>query len=145
MDNLTPEQRKKNMQSIKSKGSKIEIILQNALTERGYDFTPNDKDIIGCPDIVFKEEKIAIFCDGEYWHGFNWETRKNNIKSNKNYWIQKIERNMKRDIEINELLKNNGWIVLRFWGNEIKKNIEECIEKIETPLLVTSKTPIKKK
>lgn len=134
VDKLTPEQRKKNMQAIKNKGSEIERILQEALITKGYIFNTNDKSVFGKPDIVFHEKKIAVFCDSEYWHGWNWEVKKFEIKSNQDFWIAKIERNMERDKEVNEYLQNEGWIVLRFWGKEIKKNTEECLLKIENTI-----------
>lgn len=134
VDKLTPEQRKKNMQAIKNKGSEIERILQEALIKKGYSFTANDSSVFGKPDIVFREKKIAVFCDSEYWHGWNWEVKKFEIKSNQDFWIAKIERNMERDKEVNEYLQNEGWTVLRFWGKEIKKNTEECIEIIKVKM-----------
>ncbi|WNY22738.1 Very short patch repair protein [Methanimicrococcus hongohii] len=134
VDKLTPEQRRKNMQAVKNKGSEIERILQDALISKGYSFTTNDKSVFGKPDIVFHEEKIAVFCDSEYWHGWNWEVKKNEIKSNREFWIPKIERNMERDIEVNEYLESEGWIVLRFWGKDIKKNTDECILRIESKI-----------
>ncbi|WNY26017.1 very short patch repair endonuclease [Methanolapillus millepedarum] len=131
MDKLTPEQRRKNMQAVKNKGSKIEQILQEALTERGYTFTINDSSVVGKPDIVFHEEKIAVFCDSEFFHGWNWEVKKNEIKTRREFWIPKIERNMERDAEVNKELQRDGWIVLRFWGKDIKKNTGECVKEIE--------------
>lgn len=76
-------------------------------------------------------KKIAVFCDGDFWHGYDWENRKQDIKSRKEFWIPKIERNMQRDIEVNEALERDGWLVLRFWGNEIKTNCSACADKIE--------------
>ncbi|WNY26620.1 very short patch repair endonuclease [Methanolapillus ohkumae] len=131
MDKLTPEQRKKNMQAVKNKGSKIEHILQEALAEKGYAFTTNDKSVFGKPDIVFYEEKIAIFCDSEFFHGWNWEIKRNEIKTRQEFWIPKIEKNMERDVEVNKTLQNDGWFVLRFWGKNIKKNTSECVGEIE--------------
>jgi DNA (cytosine-5)-methyltransferase 1 len=130
MDVLSKEQRRKNMQAIKCKDTKIEIILSKALWHKGYRYTRNNNKIFGRPDIVFSKYKIAIFCDSEFFHGKDWETTKNNIKSNQDFWHNKIERNMKRDIEVNEQLQQNGWVVIRFWGEEIKKNTELCVLKI---------------
>lgn len=131
MDRLTKEQRSKNMKAVKSKDSKIEIKLRKALWSKGHRYRKNCKDIFGKPDIVFKSLKIAIFCDSEFWHGYDWENKKNEIKSNKKFWINKIERNIERDKEVNEKLTSEGWIVLRFWGKEIEKNVAFCIEDIE--------------
>jgi DNA mismatch endonuclease Vsr len=131
VDKLTPEQRKKNMQAVKNKGSEIERILQEELAAKNYTFSINDTSIFGKPDIVFHDKKIAVFCDSEFWHGWNWEEKKHEIKSNQDFWIPKIERNMERDREVNTHLKKEGWLVLRFWGKEIKKNTTDCVEKIE--------------
>jgi DNA mismatch endonuclease Vsr len=130
MDVLTKEQRRKNMQAIKSKGTKIEVILAKALWGKGLRYTKNNKKIFGRPDIVFSRYKIAVFCDSEYFHGKDWEIAKNRIKSNQDFWHKKIEGNINRDNEVNERLKQDGWIVLRFWGDEIKKNTELCVLKI---------------
>ena len=134
VDKLTPEQRKKNMQAVKNKGSEIERILQEELTAKNYSFSINDTSVFGKPDIVFHDKKIAVFCDSEFWHGWNWEVKKSEIKSNQEFWISKIERNMERDREVNEYLKKERWTVLRFWGKEIKKNTELCILKIENEI-----------
>ena len=81
-------------------------------------------------DIVFTKEKVVVFCDSEFWHGFNWETKKNDIKSNKEFWIPKIERNMQRDQEVTEKLTADGYIVLRFWGKQIEKDLDGCCQTI---------------
>ena len=128
MDRHTPEQRRKNMQAVKNKDSKIEHLLRNELWKRGLRYQKNRTDIYGKPDIVFKGKKIAVFCDSEFWHGHNWEERKKDFKSHQEFWIPKIERNMERDIEVTQKLESDGWIVLRFWGNEIKKNTAQCAE-----------------
>jgi DNA mismatch endonuclease Vsr len=136
MDRLTKEQRRKNMQAIKSSGSEIENKLAEALWNKGYRYRKNNKTVFGKPDFTFKKIKLAIFVDGEFWHGYNWEERKSDLKSNRGFWIPKIERNMERDKEVNETLKKQGWTVLRFWGNEIKKDFENCISKIEDSILI---------
>ena len=132
MDRLTPEQRHKNMQAIKNKDSEIELILRKELWKRGLRFRKNVKNVFGHPDIAFIGKKVAVFCDSEFWHGYDWEHRKADIKSRRDFWIPKIERNMQRDIEVTEVLKSDGWIVLRFWGKEIKKDVCKCADIIET-------------
>ena len=131
MDNLTPEQRRKNMQAIKSKGTKIELLLAKALWANGYRYRKNNKSVFGKPDFTFKSLKIAIFCDSEFWHGKDWEVQKNRIKTNRNYWIPKIEKNIARDRMVNKNLRNNGWIVIRFWSRDLKNNLDKCIEIIK--------------
>ena len=131
MDRLTPEQRKKNMQAIKNKDSNIELLLRKELWKRGLRYRKNCKDIYGKPDIVFKGKKIVVFCDSEFWHGYDWENRKNDLKSRQEFWIPKIERNMMRDKEVTEKLESEGWTVWRFWGTDIKKQTAECADIIE--------------
>lgn len=132
MDRLTPEQRHKNMRAIKNKDSEIELLLRKELWKRGLRYRKNVKKVFGHPDIAFIGKKIAVFCDSEFWHGYDWEHRKNDIKSRRDFWIPKIERNMQRDMEVNGVLKSDGWIVLRFWGKEIKKDVCKCADIIET-------------
>lgn len=131
MDKLTIEQRRKNMQAVRSTGSKIETALAKALFAKGYRYRKNDKTVFGKPDFTFKKIKLAIFVDSEFWHGKNWSKRKKDFKSNKRFWLTKIERNIERDKEVNRALKKEGWKVLRFWGKEIEKKLDICVEKIE--------------
>jgi DNA mismatch endonuclease Vsr len=131
MDKLTTEQRRKNMQAVKSKGSKIETLLGKALWKRGHRYRKNDKSVFGKPDFTFKKHKIAIFVDSEFWHGKNWKERKHDHKSNQEFWHNKIERNIQRDKEVNEYLLKNNWKVMRFWGKEVEKDLINCIHKIE--------------
>ena len=129
-DRLTPEQRHKNMQNIKSKDTSIELILRKELWNRGIHYRKNFKELIGKPDIVLTKYKVVIFCDSEFWHGYDWENRKKDFKSNQTFWIPKIERNMERDKEVTTSLEEQGWTVIRFWGKDIKKNTNECVDKI---------------
>ena len=133
MDVLTKEQRRKNMQNIKATDTKIEIILRKALWKKGYRYTKNYNKLPGTPDIVLPKYKIAIFCDGEFFHGKNWNILKKKLENSNNseFWINKIERNRKRDDEINKRLFFEGWTVIRFWGEEIKKHTEECVKVVE--------------
>lgn len=134
MDKLTPEQRHKNMQAVKSKDSKIEILLRKELWKRGLKYRKNVNTIYGHPDIAFIGKKVAVFCDSEFWHGYDWENRKKDIKSNREFWIRKIERNIARDTEVNTYLNAQGWTVIRFWGKEILCDVEKCADVIETAL-----------
>lgn len=131
MDKLTKEQRRKNMQAVKSKGSVIETAFAKALWAKGYRYRKNDKTVFGKPDFTLKKIKIAIFVDSEFWHGKDWHIRKHDHKSNQDFWHKKIERNIERDKEVNEKLTSDGWKVLRFWGRDIKKNLSECLLKVE--------------
>lgn len=127
----TKEQISFNMKQVKNKDSAIEITLRKELWNRGLRYQKNVTKILGKPDLVFKGKKVAVFCDSEFWHGYNWEERKKDFKSHQEFWIPKIERNMQRDIEVTEELQKQGWKVLRFWGNEIKRNVSGCADIIE--------------
>ena len=135
MPQKTQEQISYNMSRIRSKDTSIEIILRKALWTRGLRYRKNRKDIFGNPDIVFISAKIAIFCDSVFWHGKNWDERKKRIKKNIDYWTKKIEGNMARDKKVNETLISQGWTVMRFWGDEIKKETAKCVVVIEQALM----------
>ena len=126
----TPEQIHYNMQQVKYKDSEIELLLRKALWQKGLRYRKNVKSVFGHLDIAFIGKKVAVFCDSEFWHGYDWEHRKEDFKVRQEFWIPKIERNMKRDREVAERLQNDGWKVLRFWGKEIKCNFEECVSEI---------------
>ena len=132
-DVLTPEQRHKNMKNIRAKDTRIERLLRKALWEKGYRYRKNYTDIPGRPDIVLTKYKIAIFCDGEFFHGKDWELLKPRLEKSNNgeFWIKKISRNRERDDEVNKQLEYLGWKVIRFWGTEIKKNTDGCVKVIE--------------
>lgn len=132
MDKLTKEQRRKNMRANKGSGTKPELLLAKYLFARGHRYRKNDKTIFGKPDLTFKKIKLAIFVDGEFWHGKGWFDRKNDHKTNQEFWCKKIERNIERDNEVKEVLSNQGWRVLRFWSNDIEKNLLTCTLQIET-------------
>ena len=127
MDRLTPAQRRKNMQRVRNKDSQIEWQLRRALWHAGLRYRKNVREVFGCPDVVFLRVKVAVFCDSEFWHGYDWENRKHDFKSRQEFWIPKIERNMARDREVNARLAAEGWTVLRFFGKEIKRNVDECV------------------
>ncbi len=127
----TPEQISYNMSKVKSSGSQIELALRKELWHRGLRYRKNVKTIYGKPDIAFIGKKVAVFCDSEFWHGYNWEERKNDFKSHQEFWIPKIERNIERDIEVTEELERQGWTVIRFWGKDIKKNLQQCADIVE--------------
>lgn len=133
MDVLTKEQRRRNMQRIKGKNTSIEILFRKALWKKGYRYRKNYKKLPGTPDIVLSKYKIVIFCDGEFFHGKDWDNLKERLEKGEKgeYWISKISRNMQRDHEIDKELQFLGWTVLRFWGDDIKKHTDECIKVVE--------------
>lgn len=126
----TTKIRSKLMSKIRSTETKPEQKLRKFLWGLGIRYRKNVKSMPGTPDIVIAKHKIVIFVDGEFWHGFNWEIKKNKIKVNRDYWIPKIEKNMQRDSINNQTYKNNGWTVLRFWEHQIKKEFNICINQI---------------
>ena len=127
----TPEQISHNMRQVKNKDSTIELALRKELWNRGLRYRKNVKSVFGKPDIAFIGKKIAVFCDSEFWHGYAWEITQDELQSRRDFWIPKIERNMQRDREVNEKLRSEGWIVLRFWGKEIKRDVSACADIIQ--------------
>ncbi|QLE01402.1 very short patch repair endonuclease [Galbibacter sp. BG1] len=126
----TTKRRSKIMSRIKGKNSKPEMIFRRALWAKGIRYRINNKNLPGKPDISIKKYKLAIFIDGEFWHGYNWDVKKNTIKSNRGFWIPKIERNIQRDKEVNKQLEEMGYTVLRFWEKEVKTNLKKCINDV---------------
>ena len=126
----TTKARSELMSKIRSKETKPEKKLRKVLWSLGLRYRKNLKKIYGTPDIVISKYKLVIFIDGEFWHGYNWEEKKDRIKSNREFWIPKIERNMQRDRTNNHLLAQQGWKVFRFWDKEIKKNFGKCLYQI---------------
>ncbi len=133
MDNKTPKQRSDNMRRIKNKNSLIEIKLRTALWHKGYRYKKNYTKLPGKPDIVLSKYHIAIFCDSEFFHGKDWDRLKRQLEhsNNSDFWIKKISQNIEHDQEVNKKLRALGWVVLRFWGRDIQKNLSNCIKTIE--------------
>ncbi len=134
MSTKTKEQISFNMRRVKNKNSQIELMLRKELWARGLRYQKNVSGIMGKPDIVFKGKRVVVFCDSEFFHGYDWEEKKKEIKSNREFWIKKIERNIQRDKEVTSFLEGEGWLVLRFWGRDIKKNLKACADTIEEAL-----------
>lgn len=136
-DVLTKSQRRKNMQNIRSKDTKIEILLRKALWHRGIRYRKNYSKIPGKPDIAITKYKIAVFCDSEFFHGKDWDALKPRLLKGNNpeFWIDKIGKNRKHDQEINHILMAMGWTVIRFWERDITKHLDECIRTVEEAIL----------
>jgi DNA mismatch endonuclease (patch repair protein) len=126
----TTKERSELMRKIKAQDTKPELKLRKALWNLGFRYRKNVKKLPGTPDIVYTKQRLAIFVDGEFWHGHNWEEKMNSIKSNRGFWIPKIERNMQRDQANNQLLSQNGWYVMRFWEHEIKRDFDGCVNRV---------------
>jgi len=118
------------MQKIRSVNTTPELILRKILKSNRIRYVENDKKLPGKPDISLYRHRIAIFIDGEFWHGFNWVVKKRKIKANRTYWIPKIEKNIARDKKNNLMLKKNGWKVLRFWESAVTSNPQKCLNRI---------------
>ena len=127
--------RRRTMSRIKSKNTSIEVTLRKALWHSGIRYRVNYARLPGTPDIAITKYQIAIFCDGEFWHGKDWEEKRPNIKNNRDYWIEKIERNMNRDRRNEWALNCMGWIVLRFWGSEIHKDLYKCVNEVKYAII----------
>lgn len=126
----TTKQRSKIMSKIKGKNSKPELLLRKALWANNIRFRIHDKSLPGRPDIVIKKYKLAIFIDGEFWHGYNWDKVKPSLKSNKGFWVPKIERNMQKDRNDNEQLQEMGYTVFRFWSEEVVKHTHRVVNQV---------------
>ena len=133
MDVLNKEQRHRAMSRIRSKDTSIELALRRELWRQGYRYRKNYKGLPGTPDIVLTKYKIAIFCDGELFHGKDWEVLRPRLLkgNNADFWVKKIERNMERDREKDKKLLFLGWTIIRFWGNDILKNPKQCVRVVE--------------
>jgi DNA mismatch endonuclease (patch repair protein) len=134
----TTPQRSFNMSQIKGKNTKPEKLLKKALWHAGIRHRSNKQKLPGKPDISLIKYKLVIFVDGSFWHGYDWENRKSDIKSNRDFWIPKIERNIQRDREINAHYRSKGWTVLRFWDFEVKQELGSCVKRV---LEILSNTP----
>lgn len=131
-----PQITHKIMSAIRSKNTKPELALRKALWKRGMRYRINDGRLPGKPDIVFSRAKLVVFCDGDYWHGHNWALRgytslEEELARYGEYWQKKILRNVERDAMNNQLLSEAGWMVMRFWGSEIKADVEKCADKVQ--------------
>ncbi|TBN03309.1 very short patch repair endonuclease [Hyunsoonleella flava] len=126
----TTKKRSKIMSKIRGKNTKPEMRFRRALWKSGVRYRVDCKSLPGKPDVSIKKYKLAVFIDGEFWHGYNWDERKPRLKSNREFWIPKIERNMQRDREVNQQLKDMGFTIFRFWTHEIKNNLKTCINDV---------------
>ena len=127
----TKEQISRNMRSNKSKDTKPELMLRKELWRRGLRYRKKSESVAGKPDSVSLRSQVAVVVAGTKWHGSDWERQKNDFKSHQDFWIPKIEHNMEHDFEVTQDLIELGWLVLRFWDFEIKKDVVACADKIE--------------
>lgn len=131
MDDMTKEQRHKNMSHIRAENTKAEVLLRKALWHRGIRYRKNYKKLPGKPDIAITRCHIAVFVDGDFWHARGHQERPGEqVKSNPQYWQKKLARNVERDKEVNDELTSMGWLVLRFWASDVEKELDACVSKI---------------
>lgn len=135
MGTRTREQISRTMSRIRGKDTGIEVALRNELRRRCLHYRKNVTTLQGKPDLVFAQYKVAIFCDGDFWHGWNWTVHKRDFKSNQAFWVAKIERNRARDRRVTRTLRAQGWYVLRFWGSDILRDVHRCGDLVETALV----------
>lgn len=134
-DNLTSEQRKYCMSQVKNKDTELEITIRSSLHKLGFRFRKHVKELPGTPDLVFSKAKLAVFIDGDFWHGYRFPVWKDKISE---FWQKKINLNRERDQKNFKKLRNLGWKVLRLWKHQIKKAPDRCIHKILMSLNKTS-------
>ncbi len=126
----TTKKRSKQMSKIRGKNTKPELLFRKALWRKGVRYRVDSKKITGRPDVSIQKYNLAIFIDGDFWHGYNWDEKKDKLKSNRRFWIPKIERNMQRDRQVNRKLQEKGYTVFRFWEHEITNNLNKCINDV---------------
>lgn len=120
----------KRMSHVKTKRNSAEIMIAKSLWHRGYRYRLNYKALPGSPDIALAKYRIAIFIDGEFWHGKDFEQRKTKLKNNKDYWIEKIQENIDRDLKNDKLLRQMDWYPIHFWSNDVIKYCNQCVEEV---------------
>lgn len=121
----------------KSLDTKCERLLRSELWRRGFRFRKNVRHLPGKPDIAFPGEQLAVFCDGDFWHGRDWEERKRKLSKGANpaYWVAKIQANIDRDRRYDEELRQLGWSVLRIWELDILKNPSQAAAEVIKTIL----------
>lgn len=134
-----PKVTHKIMSAIPSKNTEPELMLRKALWKENLRYRVNYKKLLGKPDIVFTKYRVAVFCDGDYWHGHNWAVRglsslEDELAGYSEFWRLKILRNIERDAEVNQTLKTQGWTVIRIWESDIRSNLDECVRIVKEAL-----------
>ena len=126
----TSPDRSRIMSRIRATNTKPEIIFKKTIWHSGLRYRRCSRKFLGKPDIVFIKYKLVVFIDGAFWHGYNWKEKQHSIKTNRDFWLPKIQRNIQRDKEVNRFYRERGWTVLRFWDHEIKKNLGTCVKQV---------------
>lgn len=120
----------KRMSKVKLKNGDAEALVAKALWHKGYRYRLNWSKLPGSPDIAILRYHIAIFIDGEFWHGYDWENKKQKLKRNREYWVEKIEENIARDKRVDQELRGMNWTPIHFWTKEVEKNLDGCVSTI---------------
>lgn len=148
MSNKTrdPKVTHKIMSAIPSKNTEPELMLRKALWKENLRYRVNYKKLPGKPDIVFTKRHVVVFCDGDFWHGHNWAIRglsslDEELSGYSEFWKSKILRNIERDAEISQILKTQGWIVVRIWESDIRKDLNGCVQLVKEALLKAEMGP----
>jgi DNA mismatch endonuclease (patch repair protein) len=132
-DHLTPEERSRAMKRVKLTNGSLELSMQRALRERGHRFQRHERRLPGRPDIVFSGLKLALFVDGDFWHGWRLSTWQHKLSP---FWREKLQANRIRDQRNFRKLRLLGWTVIRFWEHQLKRDLNRCIECVEAKLLL---------
>jgi len=130
-DTLTPDQRSYCMSRVRGKDTSLERVVRSELHKRGYRYRKHVKELPGKPDIVFSKQRVAVFIDGDFWHGYRFPQWKESLPP---FWREKINKNRERDIKNFSKLRTRGWKVIRLWGHQIKNDLDGCINKIVAEL-----------
>ena len=131
----TDEATSKRMAKVKLKNGDAERALAKKLWHEGFRYWLNYKKLPGSPDIAIQKYHIAVFVDGEFWHGHDWEKRKTRLKRNKDYWIEKIEENIARDVRVDKELQLLGWTPMHFWSKDVLIDLDGCVQSIKETAL----------
>lgn len=126
-DNLTPEQRSFCMSRVKGKDTGLEMRVRSALHRRGLRFRKHAKDLPGKPDVVFRKARVAVFVDGDFWHGYRFPSWEDKVSD---FWKKKINKNRERDAANHQKLRQMGWTVIRLWQHEVEEDFDACIDRI---------------
>lgn len=127
-DNLTSEQRSYCMSRIKGKDTALEVRVRSELHRKGLRFRKHVNDLPGKPDIVFSKARVAVFVDGDFWHGYRFSSWEHKVPD---FWKSKISNNRERDAKNHRKLREMGWTVIRLWQHEIERDFERCIRRVE--------------
>jgi DNA mismatch endonuclease (patch repair protein) len=136
-DNMTVEQRRLTMSRIRKADTKPELVIRRLVFARGLRYRKYSTSLPGKPDLTFARVKVAVFVDGDFWHGWRFNEWEHKLSSD--YWRKKIRRNMERDISNQALLERGGWTVIRIWRHEIEENADACVDRIEAAVRLTRK------